>query len=173
MISNKYFGVAAACGLAFAGVSAAHAQATTPSAPNAAVVVPVVPVTTPNGHLAGPTQGAQVIGGVSGVVTASTPGTLGMDGLPSIDNAQAGNIAGVLTYCDHRKLVLGTTPCSVASRLAVSSDVKYDQVYSPGGRGLLQTGTTTPFVISTQSKEKQALYCRVIIMKRHCCPQQG
>ena len=165
MISNKYFGVAAACGLAFAGVSAAHAQTTTPSAPNAAVVVPVVPVTTPNGHLAGPTQGAQVVGGVSGVVTASTPGTLGMDGLPSIDNAQAGNIAGVLTYCDHRKLVLGTTPRSVARRLASRSDVKNDQFYSLGGRGLLQNGTATPFDISTLPKDKQVLVCQALIKK--------
>lgn len=154
MNTNKYFSAFAALGLAFSGAAVAQ----TAPQPGQPIVPPgTQAVITPN-HV-------QAVGGINGVATAATPGTLGENGMPSIDSAQAGNVAGLTSYCIHKKLSLGTAPRSASRTLAKRSDVQNDQYYSLGGRGLLQTSTNTPFDISTLPKDKQVLVCRDLFKK--------
>ncbi|KXV24105.1 hypothetical protein [Gluconobacter japonicus] len=154
MNTNKYFAAFAALGLAFSGAAVAQ----TAPQPGQPIVPPgTQAVITPN-HV-------QAVGGINGVATAATPGTLGENGMPSLDNAQAGNVAGLTSYCIHNKLSLGTAPRSASRTLAKRPDVQNDQYYSLGGRGLLQTSTNTPFDISTLPKDKQVLVCRDLFKK--------
>ncbi|AFW01050.1 DUF2501 domain-containing protein [Gluconobacter oxydans] len=154
MNTNKYFAAFAALGLAFSGAAVAQ----TAPQPGQPIVPPgTQAVITPN-HV-------QAVGGINGIATAATPGTLGENGMPSIDSAQAGNVAGLTSYCIHKKLSLGTAPRSASRTLAKRSDVQNDQYYSLGGRGLLQTSTNTPFDISTLPKDKQVLVCRDLFKK--------
>ncbi|GAC86426.1 hypothetical protein Gbth_025_040 [Gluconobacter thailandicus F149-1 = NBRC 100600] len=154
MNTNKYFAAFAALGLAFSGAAVAQ----TAPQPGQPIVPPgTQAVITPN-HV-------QAVGGLNGIATAATPGTLGDNGMPSIDNAQAGNVAGLTSYCIHKKLSLGTGPRSASRNLAKRADVQNDQYYSLGGRGLLQTSSNTPFDISTLPKDKQVLVCRDLFKK--------
>ncbi|WP_246091370.1 DUF2501 domain-containing protein [Swingsia samuiensis] len=170
---NKYYALVAALGFAVSG--AAYAQ--TASVPAGVVQKTVngngpailVPET---GHVVAAGSQAVVNGqqkvqavSINGVATAATPGALGNDGLPSIANAQVGNVAGLTAYCVHKKLVHGTAPRVASRKLAHRPDVIADQYYSLGGRGLLQTATNTPFDISSLPKDKKVLLCVSLVQK--------
>ncbi|MFT8720529.1 DUF2501 domain-containing protein [Acetobacter sp.] len=169
MSASRYIALAVTCGLTIGSFGAAHAQTaaqqlpagTTLSAPPPGSI----PVTDPAHPASAPTQGAQVIKDVTGATTSATPGSLGENGLPSIDNATPGNVAGLLSYCVHKNYTSGTTPRSVARKLAKRADVKTDQNYSLGGQGLLANGTTTPFDISTLDKSKRVKLCSDLTKK--------
>ncbi|GBR03139.1 hypothetical protein AA21952_0968 [Acetobacter oeni LMG 21952] len=106
-----------------------------------------------------------MVHGVTGADTAGTPGAVGAGGMPSIDNAGTGNVAGLLSYCVDKKYTPGTTPRTVARKLAERPDVKNDQAYSLGGQGLLQNGTSTPFDISTLKKSQRVKLCSDLTKK--------
>ncbi|NHN89118.1 DUF2501 domain-containing protein [Acetobacter conturbans] len=170
MFASQRIALVVSCGLAFGSFGvAAHAQTaaqqlpagTTLSAPPPGSV----PVTNPANAASAPASGAQMVSGVTGATTAATPGALGENGLPSIDNATPGNVAGLLSYCVHKKYTDTTTSRSVARKLAKRADVKNDQNYSLGGQGLLANGTTTPFDISTLSKSKRVKLCSDLTKK--------
>ncbi|MFT8420595.1 MAG: DUF2501 domain-containing protein [Gluconacetobacter sp.] len=170
MLMNRFSALAVSCGLAFSVVGAAQAQGvpeqvpagTTLSTPPAGSV----PVTSPVDPASNPaTQGAQIVNGVTGSTTAATPGVLGENGLPTLASASAGNVAGLVTYCIHKKLVYGTTARTTARALVKRDDVKNDQFYSVGGQGLLQTGTSTPFDISTLGRSKRVELCSDLVKK--------
>lgn len=169
MLGNRTLALVATTGLAFASIGAAHAQTaaqqipagTTMSAPPPGGI----PVTNPADQASAPTQGAQVVHGITGATTAATPGALGENGLPPIDNATPGNVAGLLSYCIHKDYTSGTTPRSVARKLAKRADVKSDQAYSLGGQGLLTNGTSTPFDVSTLKKSQRVKLCSDLTKK--------
>lgn len=158
MISNKYFSVLAAASLTISG--AAFAQ-TVPPIPQSSPV-PTIPAGT---QATLPSANLQAVAGGKNILTAASPGTLGADGLPSIGNAQAGNVAGLSYYCVHQKLVLGTSPIVASRTLAKRPDVQNDQFYSLGGKGLLQTAGGNVFDISTLPKDKRVMTCNDIIKK--------
>ena len=143
MRSVKFTLLTAICGAAFASASVAGAQSVVTQAP--------APVTSPSV----PTDGHQVISGVDGVSTAASPAMTNDGGLPSIDSASKGNVAGLLSYCVHKKILNDTTTRVTARKLAHDSDVKTDQGYSLGGQGLLENGPTTPVKLSTLTVSKQ------------------
>ncbi|GBQ25208.1 hypothetical protein AA12717_2004 [Gluconacetobacter sacchari DSM 12717] len=168
MLKGRFVAFAVSCGLVVSG--AAHAQSaaaqlpagTTLSTPPAGSV----PVASPADPASNPaTRGTQIVKGVTGTTTAATPGVLGENGLPSLASANAGNVAGLLSYCIHKKLVYGTTSRSTARALAKRDDVKNDQFYSVGGQGLLETGTSTPFDISTLDRSKRVELCSDLVKK--------
>ncbi|MDG6095443.1 DUF2501 domain-containing protein [Acetobacter sp. AN02] len=151
MRSVKFAVLTALCGASLASASVAGAQT---------VVVP-----TPGTSPSVPTQGHQVVGGVAGVSTAASPGMTNDGGLPSIDNASKGNVAGLLSYCVHKRILNDTTTRVTGRTLAKAKDVKSDPGYSLGGQGLLQNDTPTPFKISTLDKSKQVELCSQIVKK--------
>ncbi|PHY95502.1 DUF2501 domain-containing protein [Acetobacter pomorum] len=161
--------MAASCILGLSAASMAHAQnmpvriptgTTFPAAPSGAL-----PVTDPAHPASAPTEGAQLVGNVSGTSTTSTPGVLGEGGLPSIENTSTGNVAGLLSYCVHKNYASGTTPRSVARNLSKRPDVRNDQGYSLGGQGLLQNGTSKPFDIATLDLSKRVKLCSDLTKK--------
>ncbi len=158
MISNKYFAVLAAAGLTISGAAVAQTIPPIPQSSPVPTVVPGTQATLPSASL-------QAVAGGKNVLTAATPGVLDADGLPSIENAQAGNVAGITYYCVHHKLVLGTSPIVASRMLAKRSDVKNDQFYSLGGKGLLQMAGGNVFDISTLSKDKRVMTCNDLIKK--------
>ncbi|AQS86060.1 MAG: DUF2501 domain-containing protein [Acetobacter aceti] len=169
MFASRHIALVASFGMALASVGVAQAQTaaqqlpagtTLSTAPNGAL-----PVTNPANAASAPTEGAQMVKGITGATTAATPGALGENGLPSIDNATPGNVAGLLSYCIHKKYVNGTTSRSVARKLAKRADVKNDQNYSLGGQGLLSNATSTPFDISTLDKSKRVKLCSDLTKK--------
>ncbi|WP_246375823.1 DUF2501 domain-containing protein [Gluconacetobacter takamatsuzukensis] len=167
---NRFSAFALSCGVAFSAVGAAHAQGAPAQVPAGTTLstqpVGSVPVTSPADPASNPaTQGAQVVNGVTGSTTAATPGVLGTNGLPTLASAGPGNVAGLVTYCIHKKLVYGTTARSTARALAKRDDVKNDQFYSVGGQGLLQTGSSTPFDIATLDRSKRVELCSDLVKK--------
>ncbi|MFT8808299.1 DUF2501 domain-containing protein [Gluconobacter sp.] len=158
MISNKYFAVLAAAGLTISGSAFAQGVPPIPQSSPAATVVPGTQATLPSANL-------QAVSGGKNILSASSPGTLGADGVPSIENAQAGNVAGLTYYCTHHKLVLGTSPIVAARTLAKRPDIQNDQFYSLGGKGLLQTAGGNVFDISTLPKDKRVMTCNDLVKK--------
>lgn len=170
MFARQYIGLTALAGLMSAAVpvfSSAQAQsvdtpvATAPAA-NGAPTIPAGTNIPPQTALA---HGGQVVQGINGVSTAATPGTLGEDGLPSIDAAKDGNVAGLLSYCVRHQYGYGTTTRVIGRQLAKRPDVKSDQYYSLGGKGLLQTASSTPFDISTLDKTHATKLCSDLTKK--------
>lgn len=133
---------------------------TTPTPPPGAL-----PATNPANPDSAPTQGAQIINNVTGTITAATPGALEENDLPSMNQAGAGNVAGLLAYCIHKNYVYGTTSRSVARTLAKQQTVQKDPYYSIGGQGLLQNGTTTPFDIATLATPERVKLCSALTKK--------
>lgn len=158
MISNKYFAVLAAASLSISG--AAFAQGVPPIPQSSPV--PTIPAGT---QATLPSANLQAVAGGKNVLSAASPGTLGADGLPSIQNAQAGNVAGLTYYCTHHKLVLGTSPIVAARTLAKRPDVQNDQFYSLGGKGMLQMQGGNVFDIGTLPKDKRVMTCNDLIKK--------
>ncbi|MBF0875492.1 DUF2501 domain-containing protein [Gluconobacter cerevisiae] len=158
MISSKYFAVLAAAGLSISGAAVAQ---TVPPIPQSS------PVTTiPAGTQARlPGAHVQAVAGGKNVLSAASPGVLGADGLPSIEGAQAGNIAGLTYYCTQHKLVLGTSPIVAARKIAKRPDVHSDEFYSLGGKGLLQMTDGNVFDIGTLSKDKRVTTCNDLVKK--------
>ncbi|WP_122038334.1 DUF2501 domain-containing protein [Asaia bogorensis] len=165
MLSRLCLGLTAVAGLTFAGASAHAQQAPVPSvAPGTqSTVMPAgsIPV-----HRDGAPDAAshvmQAVGGsgVSNTVaTASTPGVLDHYGLPSLDAAKAGNLAGLASYCVRNHLVHGNTLRVVGRKLAKRPDVQNDQYYSLGGQGLLQSNTNVPFDVSTLDLSHRTQLC--------------
>ncbi|NHO32870.1 DUF2501 domain-containing protein [Acetobacter fallax] len=168
MFGSRQLALLATCGLVLSSAGVAYAQTsqqlpagTTLSAPPPGSI----PVTNPADAASAPSQGAQMVHGVTGAATSATPGALNEGGMPSIDSASPGNVAGLLSYCIHKKYVYGTTPRSVARGLAKRQDVKNDQAYSLGGQGLLQNGSSTPFDISTLNKSQRVKLCSDLTKK--------
>ncbi|GBQ12347.1 DUF2501 domain-containing protein [Swaminathania salitolerans] len=165
MQSRILRGMTALCGLALV-TGVAHAQqAPTPAVPpgtqSTAMPAGSVPV-----HREGAPHAAtdmmQAVGGsaVSNTVsTAATPGVLDHYGLPSLDAARAGNLAGLASYCVRNHLVHGTTLRVVGRKLAMRPDVKNDQYYSLGGKGLLQTSSNVPFDVSSLDLSHRTQLC--------------
>lgn len=169
MFSTKKTIMAASCILGLSAASMAHAQNTSSPLP-AGTTFPTapadaLPVTDPAHPASAPTNGAQVVGNVSGTSTTATPGVLGEGGLPSIENASTGNVAGLLSYCVHKNYASGTTPRSVARNLSKRPDVRNDQGYSLGGQGLLQNSTSKPFDIATLELSKRVKLCSDLTKK--------
>lgn len=164
MMSRLCLGLTALCSLAYAG--AAHAQqapvpAVAPGTQSTVMPAGSVPVERPGAPTAN--NGAmQAVGGpaVSNTVaTAATPGVLDTYGLPSLDSAKAGNLAGLASYCVRNHLVHGTTLRVVGRKLAKRPDVQNDQYYSLGGQGLLQTSTNVPFDVSSLDLSHRTQLC--------------
>ena len=165
MFSRHCLGLTALCSLVFVGATAYAQQAPVPSvAPGTqSTVMPAgsIPVQRPGAPQASATM-MQAVGGsaVSNAVsTAATPGVLDTYGLPSLDSAKAGNLAGLASYCVRKHLVHGTTLRVVGRTLAKRPDVKNDQYYSLGGQGLLQTSTNVPFDVSTLDLSHRTQLC--------------
>ncbi|GBQ90344.1 DUF2501 domain-containing protein [Asaia krungthepensis] len=165
MVSRFCLGLTALCSLAYAGATAHAQQAPMPAVPpgTQSTVMPAgsIPVhrdgapTANNGMM-------QAVGGpeVSNTVaTAKTPGVLDTYGLPSLDSARAGNLAGLASYCVRNHLVHGTTLRVVGRKLAKRPDVKNDQYYSLGGQGLIQTSTNVPFDVSSLDLSHRTQLC--------------
>lgn len=170
MLKILFLAFALSGGLVLSAVGGAQAQSAAGQLPAGTTLstqpAGSVPVTSPADPASNPaTQGTQIVNGVTGSTTAATPGALGTDGLPTLASAGAGNVAGLLSYCIHKKLVYGTTARSTARALAKRDDVKNDQFYSVGGQGLLQTGTSTPFDIATLDKSKRVELCSDLVKK--------
>lgn len=151
MFSTKKTIMAASCILGLSAAGMAHAQ-NTPSSLPAGTTFPTapadaLPVTDPAHPASAPTNGAQVVGNVSGTSTTATPGVLGEGGLPSIENASTGNVAGLLSYCVHKNYASGTTPRSVARNLSKRPDVRNDQGYSLGGKDCCKTVHPNPLIL--------------------------
>lgn len=168
MFGSKQFALLASCGLILASVGTAGAQTTQPIPSGTTFSAPPVgsvPVTNPADAASAPSHGAQIVNGVTGASTTSTPGALGAGARPTIEHATAGNVAGLLAYCINKQYVYGTTPRSVARKLAKRADVKNDPAYSLGGQGLLVNGTTTPFDISTLDQSQRVKVCSDLTKK--------
>lgn len=172
MLSYTTRGLTAVCSLALAGVfvgAVAHAQ----QAPIPSVAPGTQSTTMPAGSVPVHRDGAphvstdvmQAVGGnaISDTVsTVKTPGVLGAYGLPALDSAKAGNLAGLASYCVRNHLVYGTTLRVVGRRLAARPDVKADQYYSLGGKGLLQTSSNVPFDVSTLDLSHRTRLCALV-----------
>ncbi|AOX17956.1 hypothetical protein [Kozakia baliensis] len=167
MFARKYIGLAAVVGLSVAGIpayaqSSAPVPSVMPGSQAQAMPSGSVPVTR-DGAPSAANGNMQAIGGSAisnSVATASTPGALnGYGGLPSIDSAGAGNIAGLMSYCVRNGLEYGTAQRVVGRDLAKRPDVQNDQYYSLGGKGLLQTNSNVPFDISTLDRGHRFQIC--------------
>lgn len=162
LIASTFIAALSGAGIAQAQTVAAELPpgTTTPTPPPGALLA-----TNPANPASAPTQGTQVINNVTGTITAATPGALGENGLPSIDHASTGNVAGLLSYCINKNYTSGTTSRSVARALAQRPDVKNDPHYSIGGQGLLQNGTTTPFDVATLGQSERVKLCSDLTKK--------
>lgn len=166
---SYYLALFVSCGLVAGTLDAARAQSVAEQLPAGTTLstapAGAVPVTNPLHSAAAPTSGVQMVKGVTGATTASTPGAVGEGGLPSLDHATPGNVAGLVSYCVHKKYTPGTTARSVGRALAKRDDVKSDQNYSLGGQGLLANDTSKPFDIATLSKSKRVMLCSDLVKK--------
>lgn len=105
-----------------------------------------------------PTVGTQSVPRFQMIDTAQTPDTLDQFGLPAIDHAGPGNVAGMMAYCVSNHLAGGTTARVVGRKLAARADVRTDPYYSLGGQGLLQR-TGNPFNVNTLDRDHRAELC--------------
>ncbi|GAN55803.1 DUF2501 domain-containing protein [Tanticharoenia sakaeratensis] len=166
MFRPRSLALAATCAFAFGG--AALAQTTVPSAAQQLPSGTTTSIVPPGGVAVGTapaSSGAQVIRGVTGVSTPATQGALDANGLPPVDTASIGNVAGVVSYCVHHHLATDTTARHVGRTLAKRSDVKSDQGYSIGGQGLLQNGTSQPFDITSLDTNKKTMLCSEVVKR--------
>ncbi|CAI9121060.1 DUF2501 domain-containing protein [Brytella acorum] len=92
------------------------------------------------------------------VATVSTPGALGPFGVPLIDHADAGNVAGLLAKCISADYYDGTAIRVAARTLAARADVQNDPWYAFGGTGLLQTGSAA-FDINSLDHDHRGEVC--------------
>ena len=84
--------------------------------------------------LSAPTARAQLQGGLNGL-------TGGLGGLPSVNQADPSNIAGLLQYCvQNNYLSSATVGATRSSLLAKIPGVQQSSGYTAGSSGLLQTG---------------------------------
>ena len=138
----RHVALLAACGLAFAG--AAHAQTALNTVPAPAAIVPTATL------------------GSEAPMTASNAasGVLDHDGVPTVDNATAGNIAGLMYYCYARGIDDDTTVRSLGRSLAKRGDVQSDATYPSGGAGLLLVGSGGRLLdLNTLGKDQRTATC--------------
>lgn len=165
MLSRTCLGLTALCSLVVAGASAHAQQAPVPSVPSGTQSTMMPAGSVPVQRDGAPGAASTVMQAVGGsgvsntVATVATPGALDSYGLPSLDSAKAGNLAGLASYCVRKHLVHGNTLRVIGRDLAKRPDVKTDQYYSLGGQGLLQTSTNVPFDVSTLDASHRTQLC--------------
>ena len=165
-MNYRHFALTAAA-LATTGILALQgATAQTVAVPSTtAPAQSAVPAGTTIPPVPGYNHGAQAIANVDPAQTTATAGALGKDALPSVDSAGAGNVGGILYYCIKTKTLYGTTPRTVARTLSKRPDVRNDQYYALGGKGLLQTNTNAPFDIKTLDLSKRTKVCNDLVKR--------
>lgn len=165
-MNYRHFALTAAALVTTGMLASQGATAQTVAVPSTtAPAQSAIPAGTTLPPVPGYNQGAQAIANVAPAQTTATAGALGNDAMPSVDSANAGNVAGVLYYCIKSKAVFGTTPRTVARTLSKRADARNDQYYALGGKGLLQTNTTAPFDIKTLDLSKRTKVCNDIVKR--------
>lgn len=94
------------------------------------------------------------------IVPTATSGVLDHDGVPTVDSATAGNIAGLMYYCYARGIDDDTTVRSLGRSLAKRGDVQSDATYPSGGAGLLLVGSGGRLLdLNTLGKDQRTATC--------------
>ena len=113
--------------------------------------------------LATPVQ-AQLLDQLKGAVGggSSGGGTGGLGALPSVDQAGAGNTAGVLQYCVRNNYVSGGTASSVKdsllSKVSGSGGGTNDSGYKAGNNGQLETGNGQSYSLGGSGIKEQVTH---------------
>jgi hypothetical protein len=109
--------------------------------------------------LAGPAAWAQSLNDMLG--SAKGGGALGGlagGGLPSLDQASTGNIAGVLQYCIKNNYLSGGSASSVLGKLTGSGEQTHDSGFAEGAKGMLQTDNKQSFALGGSGLKEQATH---------------
>lgn len=113
----------------------------------------------PQAHAA--TSGVLTVPAGPAPMTATTaaPGVLDYDGIPTVENASAENVAGLMYYCDSHKLVTDTTVRSLGRQLASRQGIRANPAYAWGGQGRLMISPAGMFDITTLNRDQQEAVC--------------
>lgn len=92
-------------------------------------------------------------------VANAPPGILDYDGIPTVEYATPANVAGLMYYCDHNKLVTDTTVRTLGRELAERGDIRRAADYAWGGQGMLRISPKRLFDMKTLNRDQRAAVC--------------
>lgn len=92
-------------------------------------------------------------------VANAPPGILDYDGIPTVEYATPANVAGLMYYCDHNRLVTDTTVRSLGRELARRDDIRRAADYAWGGQGMLRISPRRLFDMKTLNHDQRGAVC--------------
>ncbi|KDE20713.1 hypothetical protein AZ09_04520 [Acetobacter aceti 1023] len=92
-------------------------------------------------------------------VATAAPGVLDYDGIPTVLGTNAANVAGLMYFCYHNKLITDTTVNMLGRELAELPDVRDSSDYAWGGIGMLRLGPDQMFDTRTLNRDQREAVC--------------